>query len=186
MPIIVSGESAYELHPEGQFRAVCVDVVEKRDVPTAWGPKTKVRLVWQTEELRGDGKPFLASSSFNASLAETSRLRPFLEAWRGKKFTQDELKAFDLEHLIGAQAVIQVTHVSREGKEYDNVTAIMRPMKGLEPVAPNGYVRTIDRPDATPAPQAAPARTSRPAPTPAEEWGDIPEPIQEDGDDLPF
>lgn len=186
MPIIVSGESTYELHPEGQFRAVCVDVVEKRDVPTAWGPKTKVRLVWQTDELRSDGKPFLASSSFNASLAETSRLRPFLEAWRGKKFTTDELKAFDLEHLIGVQAVLQVTHTERDGKTYDNVTAIMRPMKGLEPIEPNGYVRVIDRPDSSPAPAAAaPARRMASAPA-AADWGDIPEPVQEDEDDLPF
>jgi hypothetical protein len=185
MAIIVSGESSFELHPEGQFRAVCVDVVEKRDVPTAWGPKTKVRLAWQTEEVRADGKPFLASSSFNASLAESSRLRPFLEAWRGKKFTPDELKAFDLENLIGVQAVIQVTHTQRDGKTYDNVTAIMRPMRGLEPVEPRDYVRVVDRPDASPAPAAPPARRTASAPA-ASDWGDIPEPVQEDDDDLPF
>jgi hypothetical protein len=183
MPIVVSGESAFQLHPEGQFRAVCVDVVERRDVPTAWGLKTKVRIVYQTDEVMENGKPFLASSSFNASLAETSRLRPFLEAWRGKKFTADELKGFDLEHLIGAQAVIQITHTEKDGKTYDNVTAVMRPLKGLEPITARDYTRMQDRPVETAARVAEPVAAG----AGARSFSDMPAALDhEDDDGMPF
>lgn len=179
MAIIVTEGSTFEPHPEGQFRAVCVDVVEKLNVPTAFGPKNKVRLVWQTEESREDGKPFLASASFNASLHEQSRLRPFLESWRGKKFTADELKGFDLEALIGIGAVLQITHTTKDGKTYDNVSSIMRLMKGMEPVEARDYTRVKDRPD-VPATQVAAVTV------PAGGFDQFPEALEGDDDDLPF
>lgn len=187
MAIIVSEGSTFEPHPEGQFRAVCVDVVERHGVETAWGRKNKVRLVWQTEANRDDGKPFLASASFNASLHEQSRLRPFLEAWRGRKFTRDELNGFDLEALVGVQAVIQITHTEKDGKTYDNVTAIMRPMKGLEPVHSSDYVRVQDREEA-PAPKSAATAPRAPAAVaPAASGYDaFPEALEAEDDDLPF
>ena len=56
MAIKVSEGGTYTPHPEGQFRAVCVDVVEMHNVPTEFGPKNKVRLVFQTEEQLADGR----------------------------------------------------------------------------------------------------------------------------------
>jgi hypothetical protein len=172
MAIVVTEGSTFEPHPEGQFRAVCVDVVERHAVPTAFGPKNKVRIVWQTEENREDGKPFLASSSFNASLHEQSRLRPFLEAWRGRKFTAEELKGFDLDKLVGVNALIQITHTNKDGKTYDNVTAIFKPMRGMEALQSREYVRVQDR---------------QPVGTVAEHksFEDFPDALRED-DDLPF
>lgn len=193
MSIIVTEGTSFTPHPEGQFRAVCVDVVERHNVATAWGPKNKVRIAWQTEELRDDGKPCLASASFNANLSENGRLRPFLEAWRGRKFTAQELRGFDLENLIGVQAVIQITHTERDGKTYDNVTAIMRPMKGVPPLEPRDYVRVQDREQDeqsrrggghhsassgdAPAGGRSPSRAS---------FDDFPPELEAEEDDLPF
>lgn len=182
MGIIVTEGSTFEPHPEGQFRAVCVDVVERHGVETAFGPKNKVRLVWQTEATREDGKPFLASASFNASLHEQSRLRPFLEGWRGKKFTRDELKGFDLEKLIGVQAVIQIVHTEKDGKVYDNVTTIMRPMQGMTPVQPNGYIRVQDREDSKAQAHVPPAKRA----AVAAGFDQFPEALEAEDDDLPF
>lgn len=181
MAVTVSEGGTYTPHPEGQFRAVCVDVVELHNVPTAFGPKNKVRLVFQTEQPLDDGRPALASASFNASLAEKSRLRPFLEAWRGRKFTAQELKGFDLEVLLGAGAVLQIQHTEKDGKVYDNITSIMRLMKGMEALAPKDYIRKKDRPmDGTNG--HAHASGSAPA-----GFDDAPEPLQDDDDDgLPF
>lgn len=183
MGIIVTEGSTFEPHPEGQFRAVCVDVVERHGVETAWGIKNKVRLVWQTEATRDDGKPFLASASFNATLNENGRLRPFLEGWRGKKFTAQDLKGFDLEKLIGVQAVIQIVHTEKDGKVYDNVTTIMRPMQGMTPVAMNGYIRVQDREESK-AQAHVPAAKREAV---AAGFDQFPEALQDDDDDsLPF
>lgn len=186
MGIIVSEGSTFTPHPEGQFRAVCVDVVERHNVATAWGPKNKVRIAWQTEALREDGKPCLASASFNANLSENGRLRPFLEAWRGKKFTTQELRGFDLEHLIGVQAVIQITHTEKDGKTYDNVTAIMRPMKGVEPLEVRDYVRVQDRPQERPQDPTEVVKQDERRKA-AQELDEFPAPLEQDEDDgLPF
>lgn len=184
MAINVSEGGTYTPHPEGQFRAVCVDVVEMHNVPTEFGPKNKVRLVFQTEEPLADGRPAMASASFNASLNEKSRLRPFLEAWRGRKFTPEELKGFDLEVLLGAGAVLQIQHTEKSGKVYDNITSIMRLMKGMTALEPRDYIRKKDRPmDGTNG-----NGHSAPASAPAGGLDDIPEPLQLDDDDdgLPF
>lgn len=182
MAVTVSEGGTYTPHPEGQFRAVCVDVVELHNVPTAFGPKNKVRLVFQTEEALDDGRPAMASASFNASLAEKSRLRPFLEAWRGRKFTAQELKGFDLEVLLGAGAVLQIQHTEKDGKVYDNITSIMRLMKGMEAVAPKDYVRKKDRPmDGTNGNGSGHGSASS-----SNGFDDVPEPLQDDEDDLPF
>jgi hypothetical protein len=136
-------------HPEGQFRAVCVDVVDKGLVETTWQGKTrsqhKIRVVFQTEEQMPDGKPAMASRSFTLSLGEKSALRPFLEAWRGRKFTGEELAGFDVEKLIGAGAVIQIVHEHKGDKVYDNITSIMKLMKGMEALKVRDYVRVQDR-----------------------------------------
>jgi hypothetical protein len=174
MGITVSDGGSFTPHPEGQFRAVCVDVVEMRDVATQWGPKTMIRLVWQTEETLDSGKPALISSRFGASLSDKSRLRPFIEAWRGKAFTPDELKKFDLEVLLGVNAVMQVTHVNKDGKVYDNISAIMRPMKGMEKLTVQDYVRVQDRPIQNGQGHAASAN------------GHAPDAQDEPEDDLPF
>lgn len=183
MAIIVSEGGTYTPHPEGQFRAVCVDVVEQHNVPTEFGPKNKVRLVFQTEELLADGRPALASASFNASLNEKSRLRPFLEAWRGRKFTPAELKAFDLEALLGAGAVLQIQHTEKGGKVYDNITSVMRLMKGMEPVEPKGYTRRKDRPQDGSAPATGSGGNGHPTPP---DFDDEPPTFDADSDDLPF
>ena len=136
-------------HPEGQFRAVCVDVVDRGIVETTWQGKTrsqhKIRVVFQTEEQMPDGKPAMASRSFTLSLGEKSALRPFLEAWRGRKFTGEELAGFDVEKLIGAGAVIQIVHEHKGEKVYDNITSVMKLMKGMEPLKARDYVRVQDR-----------------------------------------
>jgi hypothetical protein len=46
------------------------------------------------------------------------------EAWRGRAFTEDELAGFDLKHLLGVYALINVTHSSKGDKTYSNVAGL--------------------------------------------------------------
>lgn len=136
--------------PEGGHSAVCVDVVDLGIVTTEWKGKAKqvhkCRIVYEIGEAMESGHRFTVSRQFTVSLSEKANLRAFLEAWRGKAFTKEELAGFDLEVLLGAPAVIQVQHKEREGKTYANITSVMKLMKGVAKLEPSGkYVRVKDR-----------------------------------------
>lgn len=153
--IISDNAKEYTKHPEGEFVGVCVDIVDLGLEQTAYGMKPKVRIVFETEatmekEINGVKVlvPCTISRKFTASLNEKAPLRAFLEAWRGRKFTGAEVKAFDTEQLIGAPAYLNVTwEWSQDGtKQYDNIMSCMKLPRGLEPLQASGnYQRVKDR-----------------------------------------
>ncbi len=147
--------------PEGQFIAVCCDVVDHGIVKQEWLGKTterqKVSIVFQIGEAMDDGKPFTVRWYGTLTLDERGNLRAFLEQWRGQKFTVAELaEGFDVEKLIGANAVVQIVHAKKADKVYANINSVMKPMKGMKrmEITPD-FVRRKDRTDvaATPAVQ---------------------------------
>ena len=154
MAIIASDSgSTFTPAPEGLWLGVCCDVVDLGMVETAWGTKHKVRLVWQLEMDAGrteDDKPLMAFARFNLTLHEHGTLRPFLESWRGRRFTAEELKRFDLEKLLNACCQLQILHVEKDGRTYANVHNIMPYPKGTEKLTVIGYTRVIDRDEQPP------------------------------------
>lgn len=166
IPVSAGNSSTFAPCPAGVHQAVCVDVVDMGLLEVTWNGQTKkqhkVRIVWQVEELMDDGKPFIVQKRYTASLHEKSKLRPELESWRGKAFTEDELREFDLEKLIAANCLLNVAHVQKDGKTYANVTAVMPLKKGMEKLTATNYTRVVDRkPDDQPDPEfnQAPAIT---------------------------
>ena len=135
--------------PAGTHAAVCVDVVDLGMVTSEFAgiKKTqhKIKIVWQIDETRDDGKPFDVSQRYTLSLHSKATLRRELESWRGRAFTEEELKEFDVETVIGAGAMLNVIHNFREGKTYANVTGVMRLMKGIATPTLRDYVRVCDR-----------------------------------------
>ena len=57
-------------------------------------------------------EPYFLSKYFTLSLWEKANLRKFLETWRWKTFTQEELDGFDLEKLIWLPALVSVIEVT--------------------------------------------------------------------------
>lgn len=136
--------------PEGVNHAVCVDVVDLGIVNGAFGPRKKVRLMWESEQTRDDGKRFLIAKQYSPSLHEKASLRKDLKQWRGRDFSADELKKFDLESIIGVPCQLVIVHEEKDGTVYGNVTAIMKADPNHR-ILPNGqYVRVKDRPGAQP------------------------------------
>ena len=160
--------------PTGPHPAVCCDVIDLGMWESEWQGKKKqvrkVRLAFQIPELRDDGKRYVVSRMFTLSLGDKAALRKFLQDWRGVPFTEEQLKGFNLTTLIGAPALIQVSHNNKNGdKTYANIDTVMKLPKGLPKLSVEEYVRVKDR---NPEPAAANA-------------GDFPPPIEDD-DDLPF
>jgi hypothetical protein len=186
MAIIAKDGGEYENHPEGQYRAVCMDVVDLGLVENKTYGKMqhKVAIVFHSEAKMKDGRPFEVWERFTLTLVENGRLRPFLQSWRGRAFTEQELAGFDLEKLIGVQAYLQIIHNHSGGKTYANVSTIMLPPKGVAKVAPTeGYERRKDRkPEVSKTPEPAMAQ-SVPA---GRGYDELPAALQDEDDDLPF
>lgn len=176
-----SGGGNFTPHPEGSFPMSCVDVYDAGMVETQWGEKRKVDVYfwggkWDEKEYEGEKRrfPLLVRQRFTLSLDERGRLRPFLESWRGQRFTSEELRGFDLERLIGKPAYIQVTHnAATNGNVYANITGIMRlPEEMKAPGIPADFIRKQDRPpregsgsgQRSSAPQTQQRQQSAPAP----------------------
>jgi hypothetical protein len=149
MPIIAKNTKGdFTPAPEGLHSAVCVDVVDLGIQQSQWGEAHKVQIRWQLEDLDPKtNKPYMVVSKYTLSLHEKSRLRPTLEAWRGRKFTAEEMEGFDLEKLVGANCQIQVIHNVKDGGEvYANVQAVVPAAKNAPKLRPNGdYIRVAER-----------------------------------------
>ena len=154
-------ESSFEPCPEGLHHAVCVDVVDLGLQQTPFGDKLQVQLRFQVEELNSQGHRCEVRKTYTNSLSEKANLRKDLESWRGRKFTGDELKGFDLEKLLGANCQLNVVHnLADNGNLYANINGVVPAPKGAVRLVPQDYVRQKDRPVATkPGGPSAPALT---------------------------
>lgn len=150
MPIIASyNQKDFTPAPEGLHQAVCVDVVDKGLVDGPWGPKPTIQIRWQLEQAdEATGKRFMVVANYNLSLNEKANLRKILKGWRGRDFTAEELKGFDLEKLVGANCQLQLIHnLSDNGRTYANVQTVVPIGKGMVKIEPEpDYVRMKDRP----------------------------------------
>ena len=66
--------------------------------------RERVRLVFQVSERLPSGQRMTVSKTYTRSMHERSALRRDLEDWRGRRFTEQEARAFDLEKVVGIAA----------------------------------------------------------------------------------
>ena len=151
LTVSAGSQGQFELVPEGTYIGRCFKIIDLGTQTTEWqGEKKQQRKVLICWELLDDtvkmedGRPFAATKKYTASLHEKAQLRKDLEAWRGKKFTEDELEGFDLKNVMGAYCMIQIVH-STDGN-YANVNAIMSTKEKPEAVNPNMFF-DISEPD---------------------------------------
>jgi hypothetical protein len=79
-----------------------------------------------TIETDGVMKPMVVAKNYTLSLHPKSNLSKELAAWRGKPFTPEELKGFNVGKLINAWGLFNITHAqSKDGqKTYANISSI--------------------------------------------------------------
>lgn len=137
--LATAGDSKeFELCPPGNHVARCYSVVDLGYQDTEWQgvhkSVRKVRISWELpNELMDDGRPFSVSANYTLSLGEKANLRRDLQSWRGRAFTEEELRGFDIESVAGVPAMVNVVHnTGRDGRTYANVGSISPLPKGLE------------------------------------------------------
>ena len=112
----------------------------------------KVRLGWElfgedenneplTIEFDGKVMPMTISKTYTLSLGEKANLRKDLTAWRGKAFTEEELKGFDITNVLGKHCMLNVTVSENNGKTYSNIAGVSPIHKSM--AKPDGVHKNI-------------------------------------------
>lgn len=107
--------------PEGTHVARCVKII---DIGTQPGsemypePRHKIILGWELpDEMMatddGGERPHLVMQWYTASLHEKSKLRQHLHSWRGRAFTPEELRGFQLKNVLGVPCMLSVVHTEK-------------------------------------------------------------------------
>lgn len=154
MSLIVTADHSHTHEPieEGSYSGRCIWVIDLGTQESDYGPKHKVLIGWELPEVQrtfGERiEPAIVHRFYTASLSEKSNLRRDLELWRGRAFTDAELRGLDLSKLIGVPALITITRRSTAtGERRHTVAGIARPPKGLEVAAQLLPSRLIDLSD---------------------------------------
>jgi hypothetical protein len=100
-----------------------------------------------------DGRPFGIFKNYTLSWSEKANLRLDLQSWRGKPFTQEEMRKFDLKNVLGAWCMLNV--IERQGTDgnmYANVNGVtpvpaMIKQNGLPTAVNKNELFKIDEPD---------------------------------------
>lgn len=148
MPIYASdtGGGDFKLVPAGMHPAVCdmmVDLGLQEQHSQLYGDSVKhqVYLRWQIPgerlEYEKDGVkvegPMTIGAYFTLSLHEKAQLRKVLQGWRGKEFTAEEAKKFDISAVLGKPCTLVVLHkTGGDGKTRAKVDSVGPVMKGME------------------------------------------------------
>jgi len=139
-------DRSFKLVPAGTHMALCYGIVDLgTQVYSYQGEQKQARQCLVLWELHGedadgnplsleDGRPLSLSQRYTLSLAEKAKLRKTLISWRGREFTAQELRGFDLRTIIGAPCMLTVTHAVKGDKTFanvDTVTAVPAALKKL-------------------------------------------------------
>jgi hypothetical protein len=138
--------------PADRHQAVCVDVMDlglvERHNNGKKNTRHEIRIVFQLAARMENGCRFVITSKpYGLSLHPNSALRPFLESWRGQPFSDAQINnGFEIERLIGANALLEVVHTTANGNTYANIASIM-PWKSQwgQKLRPENYARKTDR-----------------------------------------
>jgi hypothetical protein len=142
--LVSETSGSYELAPVGVYSAVCVRLINMGMQETSYGLKHQVHLAFEIDEKMEDGRPFLMMQNYTMSLNEKARLRIDLQAWRGRAFSAEELKGFDLKSVLGKPLQVSVVH-SADG-QYANIGSMMPLGRGMMPITPSGgliYINSL-------------------------------------------
>ncbi|MCL4759844.1 MAG: hypothetical protein KJZ96_16025 [Rhodocyclaceae bacterium] len=125
----------FELPPAGATAARCCAVIDLGTQESTYQGETKAQakllLSFELAETRSDGTPHRVSRRMTASLHKKAQLRAFLEQWRGRPFTDEDLRAFNVGKLLGAPCLLNLVHVERAGKQYANILSVSPLPRGM-------------------------------------------------------
>jgi hypothetical protein len=178
-------------HPEGMFAMTCVDVINLGDRLKSFKGTNPylaptVLLVFQSGEVNEAGRVHEVSKEFTVSMGKKSALRPFLGAWRGKSYTDEQAReGVELHKLVGRHGLVSVEHRTspNTGRTYANIAGIASLPKEMTAPSLPDYERPAFFAERI-AKYAAEAEAFRKASAPAA-IEDVPAGLDESDDGMP-
>jgi hypothetical protein len=135
--IVEDKGGSFESTPTGSHLARCYRIVDLGTQKSEYMGQVKylhkVMLGWEIHGMSEDGspikmkdgRPFAMFKNYTLSWAEKATLRGDLQSWRGKPFSAEELRRFDLKTILGAWCLLNVVErAGTDGKMYVNVANI--------------------------------------------------------------
>ena len=139
--------------PAGTHIASCFGLIDCGTQDEEYeGKKKKAHKIWVwwelCEEKTDDGKPVTIGRFYTNSLSERAAMRKDLEGWRGRQFTDEELKGFQLGNIVGKPCMVTIIHTPKQGGgTRDKISTVTAVPKGLRPNPPQSQIVTLDLDD---------------------------------------
>ena len=134
-----SGGGEFEAVPVGTHRAICYKLAdagtrEEKFKDEDAKKRHTIFIFFELPDLRtSKDQPFSIFKQYTLSLNENSALHKDLKSWRGKSFTEAELKSFDMANILGVSCDLEVEHTLTGGRA--KITSIFKPDGGAKKVA---------------------------------------------------
>jgi len=159
------GEGSFTPVPPGMHLARCYRIVDLGTQKSEYqGDVKHLHKVMLQFEVHGEdesgkplvtskGEPMTISKNYTLSLGEKSTLRKDLVNWRGRDFTAEELRGFELKNVLNAWAMLSIAKsAGSNGKEYTNIMSVNPVMAafkkaGLPEAVNKAGLFYIDSPD---------------------------------------
>ena len=141
MSIIAKEGNKKMLVPCGLKQAVCYDVWDignqKGEYLGVPNVTHKIIIAWEIEDTQtsGDyaGKRYTISKFYSLSLGRKANLRHDLTSWRGKEFTDEELKGFEVENIIGVNCLLNIGTSDKGNNKILGISPITKTMQKMTP-----------------------------------------------------
>ena len=127
----------FERCPPGMHLARCYRIIDLGTQKSEYMGQVKylhkVMLGWEihgTDDagkplLMKDNRPFAIFKNYTLSWSDKANLRLDLQSWRGRPFTQEEMRKFDLKNVLGAFCMLNIIErPGNDGKTYTNVNGV--------------------------------------------------------------
>jgi hypothetical protein len=138
--MIVTGSNSdrkkFEIAPAGTHLARLYRIIDlgtqMREYEGKVNMLRKAKFFWELHGedgtgkplLTSEGKPLIQSKEYTMSLGEKANLRRDLEAWRGKAFSEDELKGFNLANVLGQFCMVNISHREKGDMTYADLKGV--------------------------------------------------------------
>lgn len=145
----------FERCPSGMHLARCYRIVDLGTQKSEYMGQTKylhkVMLGWEIHGMHDngtpikmqDGRPFAIFKNYTLSWSEKANLRLDLQSWRGRPFSQEEMRKFDLKNVLGAWCMLNVIErPGQDGKTYTNVAGVT-PVPAM--IKQNGLPQAVNK-----------------------------------------
>lgn len=131
MSFLAENKGTGELAPAGMHLARCISLIDLGTHVSEMYNRAnrKLSVGWELpneSRKKGDfaGKPFILAKWYTLSWGEKANLRIMIQTWRGKPFSGEETKAFQISKILGQPCMLSVNHEHKNGNDRAIITAV--------------------------------------------------------------